>query len=89
MARWPAPCYPGTMIRPKKLPRDPVQRAKAIMDLAAGDAVVPPEPAKNPHAVALSKLGASKGGIARKKALTKAERAAIARKAARTRWGRP
>ena len=38
---------------------------------------------KNPHAVALSKLGASKGGIARAKSLTPERRREIAIKASR------
>ncbi len=76
------------MIRPKKLPRDPMQRAKAIADLATGAAVLPPEPRKNPHAVAMSRLGASKGGKARATKLSPEERAKIAKKAARARWGR-
>ncbi len=37
------------------------------------------QPMKNPHAVALSRLGASKGGRARSKALSKARRAEIAK----------
>ena len=41
---------------------------------------------KNQAAVALSKLGASKGGLARAKNLTATRRKAIARKAARSRW---
>lgn len=76
------------MIRPKKLPRDPMQRAKAIGDLATGKAALPPEPAKNPHAVALSKLGASKGGVARSKALSRAERTKSAARAAKARWNK-
>lgn len=43
---------------------------------------------KNPHAVALSRLGASKGGDARAAALTPEERKEIARKAAAARWGK-
>jgi hypothetical protein len=39
---------------------------------------------KNPHAAALGKLG----GIARRKATTKAQRSEMARKAANVRWGR-
>jgi hypothetical protein len=39
---------------------------------------------KNPHAAALGKLG----GIARRKTTTKAQRSAIARKAAKVRWSR-
>jgi len=41
---------------------------------------------KNPAAVALGKLGASKGGKARAKNLSPEKRSEIARKAARTRW---
>ena len=46
------------------------------------------EPAhtKNPHAVALGKLGGPKGGRARAEKLTPEERSEIASKAARTRW---
>jgi len=43
---------------------------------------------KNPAAVALGKLGASKGGVARAKKLSAKERSAIARKAVLTRWKR-
>jgi hypothetical protein len=44
------------------------------------------EPAKNPAAVALSKLGASKGGQARAAALSGRRRKMIAKKAAQARW---
>lgn len=43
---------------------------------------------KNPHAVALSRLGASKGGKARAAKLSREERREIARKAVRARWAR-
>jgi hypothetical protein len=43
---------------------------------------------KNPHAVALSKLGAKKGGHARAASLTAAQRREIAQKAAKTRWAK-
>jgi hypothetical protein len=43
---------------------------------------------RNQAAVALSKLGAAKGGKARAKALPKARRIAIAKKAAKARWER-
>lgn len=43
---------------------------------------------KNPAAVALGKLGASKGGAARAAALSKGERSAIAKRAAEARWGK-
>ncbi|MFI5356653.1 MAG: hypothetical protein ACHQ4G_04895 [Opitutales bacterium] len=41
---------------------------------------------KNPIAVAFGKLGASKGGIARARKLSAAERSRIAREAAKARW---
>ena len=44
------------------------------------------EKKKNPHAVALSKLGAKKGGNARAAALSPAQRREIAQRAARARW---
>jgi len=43
---------------------------------------------KNLHAVALSKLGASKGGQARAANLTPEQRREIAKKAAQTRWAK-
>jgi hypothetical protein len=43
---------------------------------------------KNPHAVALSRLGARKGGLARAAKLTAQERRELARKAAEARWGK-
>lgn len=46
----------------------------------------PPKPAKNPFAVALGKLGASKGGMARAKSLSPRRRKQIAREAAIKRW---
>lgn len=46
----------------------------------------PTEIGKNPSAVALGKLGAKKGAEARAKSLTPEQRAAIAKKAAQTRW---
>ena len=43
--------------------------------------------ALNPHAAALGRLGGLKGGPARAAALTADQRRAIARRAARKRWG--
>jgi hypothetical protein len=43
---------------------------------------------KNPHAVALSKLGAGIGGLARAAKLTAEQRRDIARKAAQARWAK-
>jgi hypothetical protein len=70
----------------KKRPRDANERAFQIVQESVG--LAPPEPpdTRNPAAVALSKLGASKGGKARAKALSKARREEIAKKAAKARW---
>ncbi len=43
---------------------------------------------KNPHAVALGKLGGSKGGKARAAKLSKVTRVEIATKAAKARWAK-
>ena len=43
---------------------------------------------KNPHAVALGRLGGKKGGRARAAKLTAEQRSAIARKGASARWRR-
>ena len=42
---------------------------------------------KNPAAVALGKLGGAKGGAARAAKLSPKKRSAIAKKAAKARWG--
>lgn len=47
-----------------------------------------PTKEKNPAAVALGRLGGLKGGPARAKKLSKEERKAIAREAAKTRWAK-
>jgi hypothetical protein len=80
---------------PKKLPRDPNQRAKSIVAMATGEDDEPTEktgkdtsePAeKNAAAVELGRLGGLKGGKARAAKLTPEERKEIARKAAEARW---
>jgi hypothetical protein len=43
---------------------------------------------KNPHAMALGKMGSSKGGKTRAARLTSEERSASARKAAFARWAK-
>lgn len=48
----------------------------------------PAESQKNPFAVALGKLGASKGGRARAASLTKKRRKQIAKAAASARWSK-
>jgi len=70
----------------KRPPKDPNQLAKYIVDVTSGEAEKIEPPKKNPHAQALSKLGASKGGKARAQSLTAAKRKQIAKKAASVRW---
>jgi len=74
----------------KRRPRDPLQLAKLIGDLATGQVEERAEdgPPKNPHAVALGRLGGAKGGKARAKKLSKKRRSDIAKKAAQARWRR-
>jgi hypothetical protein len=59
---------------------------QAIGERLDGSPLPDPAEGKNPHAVALGKLGGAKGGTARAKALSAARRKAIARKAALIRW---
>lgn len=70
----------------RRPPKDSNQLAKYIVDVTAGDTEKIEPPKKNPHAQALSKLGASKGGKERAKSLSANKRRQIARKAARARW---
>jgi hypothetical protein len=67
--------------RPRKL-QDVNLLAASIVEEATS------ESGKNPHAVALGRLGGKKGGPARAKKLTPEQRQEIARKAARVRWAR-
>jgi hypothetical protein len=66
----------------KKQPQDVNLLATSIVEEATS------ESGKNPHAVALGRLGGKKGGPARAKKLTPEQRKEIARKAARARWGK-
>jgi hypothetical protein len=74
--------------RARKRPRDANQLAYQIVQEATEQAVPVPElpDMRNPAAVALSALGASKGGQARAAALSAKRRSEIARKAVKVRW---
>ena len=79
----------GLESKRKKRPRDTNQLAWQIVQEATGQAPPepPPEPdTRNPAAVALSKLGASKGGKVRAANLSAKKRREIAKKAAKQRW---
>jgi hypothetical protein len=67
-----------------KRPRDPVQLAKQVFDIAIGEAEdTVSESKRHPSG---KRKGGIKGGKARAKSLTPAERADIARLAAGVRW---
>ena len=82
----------------KKARRDEAEIARDVVEKAIGEklsgepldteAEILEEDTRNPAAVALSKLGASKGGKARAKKLSKKRRSEIAKKAAKARWKR-
>ena len=78
---------PSRASKPKR-PRDTNQLAWQIVQEATGQASAEPEKpdTRNPAAVALSRLGASKGGKARAESLSAAKRKEIAKKAAKARW---
>ncbi len=65
--------------------RDGVEAAVATMRVFTGRT---DEPQKNPAAVALGKLGGSKGGLIRAKRLSKKRRQEIGKKAAEARWSK-
>ena len=79
-------CYNGAMPKrsSKKNPQDVNVLAAAIVSEATADA----SEGKNPHAVALGRLGGKKGGPARASKLTPEQRRDIARQAARARWAK-
>ena len=73
-------------IKPKR-PRDPNQLAHLIGQIATGEVKEESQPdTRNAAAVALGALGASKGGKARAKNLSKKRKSEIAKKAAKARW---
>ena len=79
------------MAKTPSRPRDMNQLAKRIVDLSVGEDIddpVEPEAEKNPHAVALGRLGGLRGGKARAERLPPEKRREIARVAARSRWGK-
>lgn len=70
---------------------DFVTVARGVVETAIGerlDGTPLPDPneGKNPHVVALGKLGGQKGGTARAQKLSPKRRSQIARRAARKRW---
>jgi hypothetical protein len=78
--------------KPHKLRPDVAEVAFRVFQEAVGEAprTVPPaeRATRNREAVRLGSIGGKKGGAARKKSLTRAERSNIAREAAKSRWAR-
>lgn len=77
---------PEPSSKKKKRPRDLNVLAAEIVKVATEGEPEPPPDDKNPHAVALGRLGGKKGGKARAEKLTPEQRKEIARKAAKARW---
>lgn len=70
---------------------DFMQAARKVVEQAIGEQMDGSplekiEDTRNPHAVALGKIGGKKGGKARADKLSASRRRAIAKKAARSRW---
>ena len=73
----------------QKRPADVIGNAVRVMRIATGEEEESiPSDTRNPAAVALSKLGASKGGLARAANLSQRKKKQIARKAAVARWSK-
>ena len=70
-------------------PKDLNLLASRIVTDATEDTPEQPTSAKNPHAVALGRLGGKKGGAARAAKLTPEQRKEIAKNAAIARWTKP
>lgn len=70
-------------------PRDLNKLAATIAADATGEKPEEPPSDKNPHAVALGRLGGKKGGKARADKLSPERKREIARKAAEARWHKP
>jgi hypothetical protein len=72
----------------KKPPRDPNQLAKYILDVTTGETEKIEPPKKDPAAVELGRRGGLKSAQSRPQRLSPAKRKAIAKKAAKARWGK-
>lgn len=69
-----------------KRPRDPLELAKLIGDIATGRLPDAADDGKNADAIERGRKGGKKGGVGRANALTQAQRSEIARTAAQARW---
>lgn len=70
-----------------KRPRDTNQLAHLIVQIATGEVQdQAPDSGKDPAAIERGRLGGLKGGLARKRSLSKRQRQEIAKRGARARW---
>ena len=81
---------PDQSSKKPKRPRDlNVLASEIVRAVTEGEPETPSvEDTRNPHAVALGRLGGKVGGKARADKLTPEQRSEIARKAATTRWSK-
>ena len=70
-----------------KRPADVIANAVLVMKIATGEVEEPPDK-RNQAALALSRLGASKGGKARSEKMSDRGKRESAKRAARTRWSK-
>ncbi len=78
------------MAKPLKRPKDPIQLAKLVGDIATGqveDKTPTPDEISRVMS-ALGKIGGPKGGKARAESLSSKQRSRIARNAALSRWSK-
>jgi hypothetical protein len=75
-------------VKKRKMPRDPNQLAKMVVDMTLGEEEPEPEQrVKDPASVELGRQGGLIGGPKRAAKLSPERRSEIARKAAAARWG--
>ena len=79
---------PDQSSKKPKRPSDLNFLASKIVEIVTEGEPAPPPDEKNPHAVALGRLGGQKGGKARAEKLTAEQRKEIAKKAAKARWSK-
>jgi len=76
------------MPKRSRMPRDPNQNAKAVVDFATRQREPEPIHVKNPAAVELGRMGGKIGGKRRAAKMTPEQRSDSARKAALARWAK-
>jgi hypothetical protein len=83
--------YGLTMRKRSSTSHDFMTNARRVVEQAIGEHMdgtpLEPAPVKNPHAVALGRLGGAIGGPARAAAMSPRKRSQIAKRAAMARWG--